>query len=115
MSACVGSWTQASAGCPRICPRTARSLRTAGQDRPGTRRRHPHAVRTLFTDTRHGAAAVEDDSTNGALGARRLMTILVRLGQVLAVEALVAAQAVDLAGPAALGRGPSSCTARSVT
>lgn len=61
----------------------------------------------VSTDPRHGAAAVEDDSTNASLGARRLTTILVRMRQLLAVEALVAAQAVDLAAPSALGRGPA--------
>ncbi|WP_307130107.1 HAL/PAL/TAL family ammonia-lyase [Streptomyces aurantiacus] len=60
----------------------------------------------VSTDPRHGADGVEDDSTNAALGARRLSTMLVRLRQLLAVEALAAAQAVDLASPAALGRGP---------
>ncbi|WAU83750.1 aromatic amino acid lyase [Streptomyces sp. Qhu-G9] len=60
----------------------------------------------VCTDPRHGADGVEDDSTNAALGARRLSTMLVRLRQLLAVEALAAAQAVDLAAPAALGRGP---------
>ncbi|WP_020123750.1 histidine ammonia-lyase [Streptomyces canus] len=60
----------------------------------------------VSTDPRHGAHAVEDDSTNAALGARRLATILVRLRQLLAVESVVAAQAVDLAAPPVLGRGP---------
>ncbi|MFE9767481.1 histidine ammonia-lyase [Streptomyces sp. NPDC005808] len=60
----------------------------------------------VCTDPRHGADAVEDDSTNAALGARRLTTMLVRMRQLLAVEALVAAQAVDLAAPSALGKGP---------
>ncbi|MFJ9244000.1 histidine ammonia-lyase [Streptomyces sp. NPDC101776] len=60
----------------------------------------------VCTDPRQGADAVEDDSTNAALGARRLTTMLGRLRQLLAVEAVVAAQAVDLAAPAALGRGP---------
>ena len=60
----------------------------------------------VCTDPRQGADSVEDDSTNAALGARRLTTMLGRLGQLLAVEAVVAAQAVDLAAPAALGRGP---------
>ncbi|WTP61917.1 aromatic amino acid lyase [Streptomyces phaeochromogenes] len=60
----------------------------------------------VCTDPRHGADAVEDDSTNAALGARRLTTMLVRLRQLLAVEALAAAQAVDLAAPATVGRGP---------
>ncbi|WP_405813734.1 aromatic amino acid lyase [Streptomyces sp. NBC_01390] len=60
----------------------------------------------VSTDPRHGADAVEDDSTNAALGTRRLATILGRLRLLLAVEAVVAAQAVDLAAPPALGRGP---------
>lgn len=60
----------------------------------------------VCTDPRHGADAVEDDSTNAALGARRLTTVLARLRHLLALEAVVAAQAVDLAAPPALGRGP---------
>jgi histidine ammonia-lyase len=60
----------------------------------------------VCTDPRYGADAVEDDSTNASLGARRLMTILTRLRQLLAAEAVAAGQAVDLAAPAALGRGP---------
>ncbi|MER6089002.1 aromatic amino acid lyase [Streptomyces bluensis] len=60
----------------------------------------------VCTDPRHGADAVEDDSTNAALGARRLTTVLARLRHLLAVEAVAAAQAVDLAAPSALGRGP---------
>ncbi|WP_327405823.1 aromatic amino acid lyase [Streptomyces sp. NBC_01288] len=57
-------------------------------------------------DPRQGADAVEDDSTNAALGARRLTTMLTRLRQLLAVEAVVAVEAVDLAAPGTLGRGP---------
>lgn len=60
----------------------------------------------VSTDPRHGADAVEDDSTNAFLGARRLATMLSRLRLLLAVEAVVAAQAVDLAAPPAPGRGP---------
>ncbi|MFI6463702.1 histidine ammonia-lyase [Streptomyces sp. NPDC050538] len=60
----------------------------------------------VCVDPRQGADAVEDDSTNASLGARRLTTMLGRLRQLLAVEAVAAAQAVDLAAPAALGRGP---------
>ena len=60
----------------------------------------------VCVDPRQGADAVEDDSTNAALGARRLTTMLGRLRQLLAVEAVVAAQAVDLAAPGTLGRGP---------
>ncbi|MEU6351942.1 aromatic amino acid ammonia-lyase [Streptomyces sp. NPDC047072] len=61
----------------------------------------------VSTDPRHGADAVEDDSTNAALGVRRFTTMLTRLCQLLAVEAVVAAQAVDLAAPSTLGRGPA--------
>ncbi|MFJ8108295.1 aromatic amino acid lyase [Streptomyces sp. NPDC096132] len=57
----------------------------------------------------------EDDSTKAALGARRLATILVRLRRLLAVESVVAAQAVDLAAPPVLGRGPQFLPARSGT
>jgi histidine ammonia-lyase len=60
----------------------------------------------VCTDPRYGADMVEDDSTNASLAARRLTAILVRLRQLLAVEAVAAAQAVDLAAPATLGRGP---------
>jgi histidine ammonia-lyase len=60
----------------------------------------------VCTDPRYGADSVEDDSTNAALGARRLNSILIRLRQLLAVEAVAAAQAADLAAPAALGQGP---------
>jgi histidine ammonia-lyase len=60
----------------------------------------------VCTDPRYGADAVEDDSTNASLGARRLMPMLTRLTQLLALEAVTAAQAVDLAAPAVLGRGP---------
>lgn len=60
----------------------------------------------VCTDPRHGADGVEDDSTNAALGARRLRRLLDRLRHLLALEAVTAAQAVDLAAPAVLGRGP---------
>lgn len=60
----------------------------------------------VCTDPRYGADSVEDDSTNASLGARRLDTMLIRFRQLLALEAVAAAQAVDLAAPAALGRGP---------
>jgi histidine ammonia-lyase len=67
-------------------------------------------IRTLSTptctDPRYGADAVEDDSTNAALGARRLTRLLDLLRRLLALEAVAAAQAVDLAAPAVLGRGP---------
>lgn len=59
----------------------------------------------VCTDPRYGADTVEDDSTNASLGARRLGVMLLRFRQLLAVEAVAAAQAVDLAAPASLGRG----------
>jgi histidine ammonia-lyase len=61
----------------------------------------------VSTDPQYGAGMVEDDSTNAALGARRLSRILALLGRVLAVEAVAAAQAVDLAAPRVLGHGPA--------
>jgi histidine ammonia-lyase len=60
----------------------------------------------VCTDPRYGADAVEDDSTNASLGARRLTMMLTRLRQLLATEAVAAAQAVDLAAPGAVGQGP---------
>ncbi|MFL6056791.1 MAG: histidine ammonia-lyase [Actinoallomurus sp.] len=60
----------------------------------------------VCTDPRHGADAVEDDSTNAAFGARRLAGLLGRLRTLLALEAVAAAQAVELAAPDVLGRGP---------
>lgn len=64
------------------------------------------AATPLSTDPRQGADGVEDDSTNAAFGARRLRTILSRLRYVLAVEAIAGAQAVHLAQPRRIGRGP---------
>jgi histidine ammonia-lyase len=61
----------------------------------------------VSTDTYSSADGVEDDTTNAPLAARRTGWIIDRLRSVLAVEALVAAQAVDLADVAALGVGPT--------
>jgi histidine ammonia-lyase len=65
----------------------------------------------VSTDPRYGAEMVEDDSTNAALGARRLARLLGLLGRLTAVEAVAAAQAVDLVrdgeSPGVLGRGPA--------
>ena len=53
-----------------------------------------------------GAAdGVEDDSTGATQGALRLREQLERLRLLVAIELLVAAQAVELAAPARLGRG----------
>jgi histidine ammonia-lyase len=56
-------------------------------------------------DPRSGAEDVEDDSTNAPLGAGRVTAIVERLRLVLAVEALVATQAVELAAPEGIGAG----------
>jgi histidine ammonia-lyase len=61
----------------------------------------------VSTDTYSSADGVEDDTTNALLAARRTGWIIDRLRSVLAVEALVAAQAVDLADVGALGAGPA--------
>jgi histidine ammonia-lyase len=61
----------------------------------------------VSTDTYSSADGVEDDTTNAPLAARRTGWIIDRLRCVLAVEALVAAQAVDLAGVRELGVGPA--------
>lgn len=66
-----------------------------------------HLATPVSIDPCHGADGVEDDSTNAAYGARRLATILARLWRVLAVEAVTAAQAVELARPPRLGEGPA--------
>jgi histidine ammonia-lyase len=67
-----------------------------------------HLAAPLTIDPQFGAALVEDDSSNAPAAARRTAQMLERLRYVLAIEALVAAQAVDLAGPGAIGRGPAA-------
>jgi histidine ammonia-lyase len=67
-----------------------------------------HLASPLSIDPRVGAALVEDDSSNASAAARRNTQMLDRLRYVLAIEALVAAQAVDLAAPASIGRGPAA-------
>jgi histidine ammonia-lyase len=60
-----------------------------------------------YDDPRSGAADVEDNSTNAALGGQRLLEMATAVRSVFAMEALVAAQAVDLAAPERLGDGPA--------
>lgn len=67
-----------------------------------------HLAAPLTIDPQPGAAQVEDDSSNAPAAARRITQMLERLRYVLAIEALVAAQAVDLAAPATIGRGPAA-------
>jgi histidine ammonia-lyase len=64
-----------------------------------------HGAAPASLDSRAGAEAVEDASTGAPLAAGRLGGLLERLHLLCAVELLVAAQAVDLAGIGTLGRG----------
>jgi len=67
-----------------------------------------HLAAPVTIDPQFGAALVEDDSSNAPAAARRTAQMLERLRYVLAIEALVAAQAVDLAKPGTIGRGPEA-------
>ena len=60
-----------------------------------------------YDDPRSGAADVEDNSTNAALGGQRLLDMAAAVRSVFAMEALVATQAAELAAPARLGEGPA--------
>lgn len=66
-----------------------------------------HLSTPVSNDVYSSADGVEDDTTNATFAARRTGWILERLCTVLAVEALVAAQAVDLAKVPELGVGPA--------
>jgi len=67
-----------------------------------------HLAAPLTIDPQPGAALVEDDSSNALAAARRTAQMLERLRYILVIEALVAAQAVDLAAPGTIGRGPAA-------
>jgi histidine ammonia-lyase len=67
-----------------------------------------HGAAPVSLDSRAGAEAVEDASTGAPLAAGRLSGLLERLRLLAAVELLVAAQAVDLAGIEQLGRGTAA-------
>ena len=64
-----------------------------------------HLAQPVPHDLRWSADGVEDDITNAPLAARKAGDIVWRLRQILAIELMVAAQAVDLAEPPSLGRG----------
>ena len=66
-----------------------------------------HRATPVSPDSPAGADGVEDDASNAGYAAARLPGMLRRLRLVLAVEALAAVQAVELAAPDALGAGPS--------
>ena len=64
-----------------------------------------HLALPVPADLRWGADGVEDDLTNTPLAAEKAEGVLWRLRLVIAMELMVAAQAVDLAKPEKLGRG----------
>ncbi len=66
----------------------------------------PFAVHSLV-----GADGVEDDSTGATQAAMRVRDQLERLWRLVAIELVVAAQAVDLAAPARLGAGTGAAHA----
>jgi histidine ammonia-lyase len=66
-------------------------------------RASPYAIHPMV-----GADGVEDDSTGAAQGALRLGEQLERLQLLIAVELIVAAQAIDLAAPSQLGAGTAA-------
>lgn len=79
----------------------------------------PKAAEALLQEVRHralpapvelrwAADGVEDDLTNAPLSARKAGEAVGYLNLILAMELLVAAQAVDLARPARLGRGTAT-------
>jgi histidine ammonia-lyase len=70
-----------------------------------------HLAAPLAIDPRFGADGVEDDSTNAAAAALRVEAQLELLGRLIGLELVCAAQAVDLAAPARLGRGTATAHA----
>jgi histidine ammonia-lyase len=71
-----------------------------------------HLAAPLAIHSMVGADGVEDDSTGAAQAALRLHDQLDRLALMIAVELVVAAQAVDLAAPARLGAGTAELQRR---
>ncbi|MGI8696265.1 MAG: HAL/PAL/TAL family ammonia-lyase [Mycobacteriales bacterium] len=65
-----------------------------------------HDAAPTVIDPRAGAAEVEDDSSNLPLGVRRLDRITAHTLRLLAIEAVTAAQAVELSAPPRIGAGP---------
>lgn len=66
-----------------------------------------HRAVPVCLDAPAGADGVEDDASNAAYAAARLPGMLRRFRLVLAVEALTAVHAVELAAPGAIGDGPA--------
>jgi histidine ammonia-lyase len=70
-----------------------------------------HGAAPVSLDSRGGADAVEDASTGAPLATARLGGLLERLRLLVALELVVAARAVDLAGIETLGRGTGAAHA----
>ncbi|MDP9286091.1 MAG: aromatic amino acid lyase [Actinomycetota bacterium] len=70
-----------------------------------------HGAAPVSLDSRAGASSVEDASTGAPLATGRLNGLLERLRLLVALELVVAAQAVDLAGIETLGRGTGAAYA----
>jgi histidine ammonia-lyase len=70
-----------------------------------------HGAAPVSLDSRGGADAVEDASTGAPLATARLGGLLERLRLLVALELVVAARAVDLAGIETLGRGTAAAHA----
>ena len=70
-----------------------------------------HGAAPASLDSRAGADAVEDASTGAPLATGRLSGLLERVRLLTALELVVAAQAVDLAGIETLGRGTGAAHA----
>ncbi len=66
-----------------------------------------HDASPVAADPRSGADGVEDDSTNAPLAVTKFARALDRFRLLVAVELVIAAEAVDRAKPAKLGRGPA--------
>ncbi|MGD0442024.1 MAG: aromatic amino acid lyase [Acidimicrobiales bacterium] len=64
-----------------------------------------HLAAPVASNAQGEASDVEDDATNAALAARRDARMLDAFRRVIAIEALVAAQGLDLAPPERVGRG----------
>jgi histidine ammonia-lyase len=63
-----------------------------------------HLAQPVSGDLRWGADGTEDDVTNTPLAGKKLLALLERLRHLLALELMLAAQAVELAHPSHLGQ-----------
>ncbi|MGD9741635.1 MAG: histidine ammonia-lyase [Dongiaceae bacterium] len=66
-----------------------------------------HSANPVAADQRASADGIEDDTTNAPLAVAKFETAIERFGLLVAIELLVAAEAVDHAKPARLGTGPA--------